>query len=136
MWTCKQCHAEVEDDFEICWSCYSDKSASLSTFENIENMKEQVYFDKNISEREEPASISAAVRKSEINSAGTALKNIFYASILMILFTIAAAYVIINADNIKRIQLTYVVSGVGNLTCYVFILFNILAAGNHLENHR
>lgn len=42
MWKCKKCYEELEDQFEVCWSCGSDRQGFDSNQENVKSSKNEV----------------------------------------------------------------------------------------------
>jgi hypothetical protein len=42
MWKCKKCYEELEDQFEVCWSCGTDKQGSNLTQENVQLPESEV----------------------------------------------------------------------------------------------
>ena len=80
-------------------------------------------------------SSNSALKKSGINSAGTALKNIVYAVLLLILFTTTGIFISVSSTADKEtINNTYLFLGIISLICNISILFNLYSAGDHLEN--
>jgi hypothetical protein len=79
-------------------------------------------------------SSNSALKKSGINSAGTSLKNIVYAAILLIFFTTIGIFISVSSTDPETIKNTYLFLGVVSLICNISILYNLYSAGDHLEN--
>ena len=79
-------------------------------------------------------SSNSSLKKSGINSAGTSLKNIVYAAILLILFTTIGIFISVSSKDPETIKNTYLFLGVVSLICNISILYNLYSAGDHLEN--
>jgi hypothetical protein len=134
MWTCKQCKEEVEDSFEICWNCNSDKNGSLSTWQNISNDEENLAIENERLKEIAFNSSNSSLKKSGIYSAGTSLKKIVYAAILLILFTTIGIFISVSSKDPETIKNTYLFLGIVSLICNISILYNLYSAGDHLEN--
>ena len=79
-------------------------------------------------------SSNSSLKKSGINSAGTSLKNIVYAAILLILFTTIGIFISVSSKDPETIKNTYLFLGIVSLICNISILYNLYSAGDHLEN--
>ena len=134
MWTCKQCKEEVEDSFEICWNCNSDKNGSMSTWQNISNDEEHLAIENERLKEIAFNSSNSSLKKSAINSAGTSLKKIVYDVILLILFTTIGIFISVSSKDPETIKNTYLFLGIVSLICNISILYNLYSAGDHLEN--
>jgi len=79
-------------------------------------------------------SSNSSLKKSGINSAGTSLKNIVYAAILLIIFTTIGIFISVSSKDPETIKNTYLFLGIVSLICNISILYNLYSAGDHLEN--
>ncbi len=126
MWKCKNCGEEVEDNFEICWNCSSNKDGTKTSKtdeyqiqpirEPIENQKENDgsfwSFDKMIS--------------------GALIKILYWLGVIGIIIT--GAFMFQNDDTILLVGLIIVGNLIWRIVCEgIIVIFKIFEKLNQIE---
>ncbi len=76
---------------------------------------------------------NAVINPSNIISAGKAIKNVVYTTLLMITFAVIAFLIVRSSRDLETIKNTYIFIGLLSLICNIIILFQLYSAGNSLE---
>jgi hypothetical protein len=141
MWTCKKCNSEVEDDFEICWNCMSDKKGNPNSI-----IADPILFSepKSINQHQNIAADSNKkanlnqsdfkVRLWNIKEAGKAIKSIVATIIINLLIMI---FLIIVSQSTMDFGIKFgmiVTMGISNLITCFLVLKKLYHVGDLLEN--
>lgn len=76
---------------------------------------------------------NSVIEPSNIISAGKAIKNVVYTTLIMITIAVIAILIVSSSKDMNTIKNTYIFIGLLSLVCNIIILVQLYSAGDSLE---
>lgn len=134
-WKCLNCAEEVDDSFEICWKCNSDRNGSGATFEKIKLENEALSMKVDYNNTYKPLFLNENVQidANAIIEAGKRLKKVVYIVIISTLFDlITIVYSVIQGD-VRKMGGILLFCSLITILAWIVILIQLFYAGDSLE---
>jgi len=134
-WKCINCAEEVDDSFEICWKCNSDRKGSNESFEKIklENEALDMKVDHNNSYKPLFVNENVQIDANAIMEAGKRLKKVVHVIVISTLFLlITIVYSVIQGD-VRKMSGILLFSSLITILALIIVLYQLFYAGDSLE---